>query len=48
MTKNPFDIIKRASDILRALKKGVLVTAMAGDNTTTRQNKLPCVNCCDG
>ena len=20
----------------------------AGDNTTTRQNKLPCVNCCDG
>lgn len=21
---------------------------MAGDNTTTRQNKLPCVNCCDG
>ena len=20
---------------------------MAGDNTTTRQNKLPCVNCCD-
>ena len=31
MKKNPLDIIERASDILRALKKGVLVTAKAGD-----------------
>lgn len=30
MTKKPLDIIERASDILRALKKGVLVTAKAG------------------
>ena len=31
MKKNPLDIIERASDILHALKKGVLVTAKAGD-----------------
>lgn len=31
MTKNPLDITERASDILRALNKGVLVTAKAGD-----------------
>ena len=35
MTKNPFDIIKRASDILRALNKGVLVTAKAGDKVNS-------------
>ena len=35
MTKNPLDIIERASDILRALKKGVLVTAKAGDKVNS-------------
>ena len=35
MKKNPLDIIERASDILRALKKGVLVTAKADDNVNS-------------
>jgi len=38
MTKNPLDIIERASDILRALKKGVLVNAPLRD--TLRQHSL--------
>ena len=35
MKKNPLDIIERASDILRALKKGVLVTTKAGDKVNS-------------
>lgn len=35
MTKNPLDIIESANDILRALKKGVLVTAKAGDKVNS-------------
>lgn len=52
MTKNPLDIIERASDILRALKKGVLVTAKAGDKVNsmviewrTSRNSQPLGRC---
>lgn len=42
MAKNPLDITERASDILRALKKGVLVTAKTGDkvNSTVCKHQI--------